>query len=110
VKASDPVTSARADRNENLNQERVMSSSSAEPSGTGESLVCKRCGQNRPRLPERPFRGPLGEQVLASICADCWRAWIRTGTMVINEYRLDFANPEHAAIYDQHMKEFLNLT
>ena len=31
------------------------------------------------------------------------------GTKVINELRLNFADPRHAQLYDQHMKEFLNL-
>lgn len=70
---------------------------------------CKRCNQVRPALRERPFKGELGEQVLANICQSCWAEWIHMGTKVINELRLNFANPQHAAIYDQHMKEFLNL-
>lgn len=76
----------------------------------GEGQVhCRRCNQLRPALKERPFKGELGEQVLASICQTCWTEWIHMGTKVINELRLNFANPQHAAIYDQHMKEFLNL-
>jgi len=72
-------------------------------------LTCRRCGQTAPRMERRPFKGPLGEQVWASVCQTCWREWIPMGTKVINELRLDFAIPEHAGIYDQHMKEFLNL-
>lgn len=76
----------------------------------GEGQIhCRRCNQVRSALKERPFKGELGEQVLASICQTCWTEWIHMGTKVINELRLNFANPQHAAIYDQHMKEFLNL-
>jgi Fe-S cluster biosynthesis and repair protein YggX len=83
---------------------------SAAPAAAGEGQVhCRRCGRTAPALPERPFKGALGEQVLASVCADCWREWIPTGTKVINELRLDFANPQHAQTYDQHMREFLGL-
>ncbi len=72
-------------------------------------LICRRCGRTSPRMERRPFKGPLGEKVWSSVCQTCWREWIPMGTKVINELRLDFAVPEHAAIYDQHMKEFLNL-
>jgi Fe-S cluster biosynthesis and repair protein YggX len=83
---------------------------SAAPPGGGEQLVCKRCGQARPRMPERPFKGALGEQVWANVCPSCWQEWVHMGTKVINEMRLDFSNPRHSAVYDEHMKEFLNLT
>ncbi len=72
-------------------------------------LTCRRCGRTTPRMERRPFKGALGEQVWASVCQACWREWIPMGTKVINELRLDFALPEHAVTYDQHMKEFLNL-
>jgi Fe-S cluster biosynthesis and repair protein YggX len=77
--------------------------------GSGQNIVCRRCGQTSPKMAERPFKGPLGEQVWAGVCQPCWREWIPTGTKVINEYRLDFAIPRHAEVYDQHMREFLNL-
>lgn len=76
---------------------------------TGDAITCRRCGQARPKMPERPFKGPLGEQVWAGICSPCWNEWIRMGTKVINELRLNFAVPRHAEVYDQHMREFLNL-
>lgn len=82
----------------------------APPPVVGEGQVlCRRCGVSKPALPERPFKGPVGEKVLASVCADCWREWIHMGTKVINEFRLNFANPRHGEIYDQYMREFLNL-
>lgn len=76
--------------------------------GEGE-ITCARCSQAKPALAKPPFKGPLGQQILDNVCADCWKEWIFTGTKVINELRLDFGNPEHSEIYDQHMKEFLNL-
>jgi len=60
-------------------------------------------------LKERPFKGELGEKVLASVCADCWNEWIRMGTRVINELRLPLYDPQAQELYDQHLKEFLML-
>lgn len=83
---------------------------SAPASEAGDDVItCRRCGQARPKMPERPFKGPLGEQVWANICTPCWREWIPMGTKVINELRLNFADPRHTEMYDQHMKEFLGL-
>jgi Fe-S cluster biosynthesis and repair protein YggX len=79
----------------------------AEP-GVGE-IQCRRCGRLQPRMAQRPFKGQLGEQVWAGVCQSCWGEWVRMGTKVINELRLNFADPRHAEMYDQHMKEFLNL-
>jgi len=75
----------------------------------GPKVTCRRCGQVKPKMSERPFKGPLGEQVWAEICQTCWQEWIPMGTKVINELRLDFADPRHAQIYDQYMREFLSL-
>ncbi len=81
----------------------------AETNTGGETIVCRRCGETRPKMAERPFKGPLGEQVWANICGACWEEWIQMGTRVINEMRLDFANPRHGQIYDQYLREFLKL-
>lgn len=80
------------------------------PAAAGSGVVsCSRCGRVAPAIPERPFKGPLGEQVLAHTCAACWAEWVAMGTKVINELRLDFSNPMAGDIYDAHMKEFLQL-
>lgn len=82
---------------------------SAPPAGDGTQIQCRRCGQVRPKMASRPFKGPLGEKVWASTCQPCFNEWIRMGTKVINELRLNFADPRHTEVYDQHMREFLNL-
>ena len=73
------------------------------------NIMCKRCGRISPRMPERPFGGELGEQIHASVCGPCFKEWIGQGTKVINELRLNLTEKSAQDIYDQHMKEFLNL-
>lgn len=70
-------------------------------------FACKRCGSPGPKLPARPFKGPLGERILAEICASCWREWVGMGTKVINELRLPMHDPQAQEMYDKHMIEFL---
>lgn len=83
-------------------------SADASPAGAS-TITCRRCGQARPKMTERPFKGPLGERIWAEICQPCWKEWIPMGTKVINELRLNFADPRHAETYDHYMKEFLGL-
>ena len=70
---------------------------------------CSRCRRPQGRLPKPPFKGPLGEKVYANVCNLCWREWISTGTMVINELGLNLSEQEGQDLYDQHMVEFLEL-
>ncbi len=81
----------------------------APPGASDTGFRCARCGRPHGQLPERPFKGPLGEQVWNNTCQDCWREWIGMGTKVINEMGLQLADPKAQAIYDEYMKEFLQL-
>jgi Fe-S cluster biosynthesis and repair protein YggX len=76
--------------------------------GEGE-VLCKRCGQVRPRLPGPPMRGEFGRLVYENTCAACWREGIGMGTKVINEMRLDLSDPRAQKVWDQNIREFLNL-
>ncbi len=72
-------------------------------------VVCSRCGQVKPKMAHAPFSNAQGKQIHEKVCADCWREWIGMGTKVINELRLPLADPQAQKVFDQHMKEFLNL-
>ena len=76
----------------------------------GEGQVqCKRCGRVAARLPRQPMRNDFGKEIYENICADCWREAIGFGTKVINELRLPMNDPQASKLWDQHVKEFLNL-
>ncbi|MGD0770923.1 MAG: Fe(2+)-trafficking protein [Tepidisphaeraceae bacterium] len=82
----------------------------AAPQPVGEGQVsCNRCGRVARKLPGPVFSNAMGREIYEKICADCWREWIAMGTKVINELRLPLADPQAQKIFDQHMKEFLNL-
>ena len=77
----------------------------------GEGQVhCKRCGRVAARLPRPPMRNDFGREIYENICADCWREAIGFGTKVINELRLPMNDPQASKLWDQHVREFLNLT
>jgi Fe-S cluster biosynthesis and repair protein YggX len=54
-----------------------------------ETIHCRRCGKDAPRLARPPFRNELGERIAAEICADCWKDWLQHQTLLINHYGLD---------------------
>ena len=72
-------------------------------------VLCKRCGKVGPRMSRQPFRTPFGKEIYDNTCADCWQEAIRQGTKVINELRLPLNDPQAQKIWDEHIREFLNL-
>jgi len=75
----------------------------------GAVVACARCGEQQPALARAPFGGPLGEEILARVCAACWAEWRRVEVMVINELRLNFMEPASQEILAAEMRRFLGL-
>jgi Fe-S cluster biosynthesis and repair protein YggX len=75
-------------------------------------LACVRCGKpGEPPLAHRvPFPAPVKERVRLSICSSCWKEWEDMEIKVINEYRLNFIDPEHRAMLQKACLEFLTLS
>lgn len=85
-------------------------SAAAQPASTGDgSFTCGRTGRPGNRLARPPFKGALGLWIYDNISAETWDQWLRQGTKVINELRLDLSRDEDAATYDRHMREFLGV-
>ncbi len=70
----------------------------------------RKTGQPGNRLPDPPMRGPLGKFIFDHYSRETWMEWIKMGTKVINELRLDFSNDASAKLYDDHMMEWLGFT
>jgi Fe-S cluster biosynthesis and repair protein YggX len=86
----------------------LINKQTAQAAGEGE-VLCKRCGKIGKKLPRPPFRNPFGQEIFDNTCTDCWREAIGLGTKVINELRLPLADPQAQKVWDQHVREFLNL-
>jgi Fe-S cluster biosynthesis and repair protein YggX len=73
--------------------------------------TCVRCQKpgEPPPANRIPFGPKLKERLAASICASCWKEWEEMEIKVINEYRLNFMEPEHRAMLQKACLEFLNL-
>ncbi len=82
----------------------------ATPAGGG--FRCQRpgcfAGARARQLPGPPMGDDLGRRIHASICADCWNAWLRDYSIkVINEMRLDLSTERGQEVYDQVLREFM---
>ncbi len=72
-------------------------------------IKCSRCGQVTAKMAQPPFGGELGTHIHNSVCGPCFHEWIGQGTKVINELRLNLTEKPAQEVYDQHMREYLNL-
>lgn len=61
------------------------------------------------KLDKPPFKGPLGDWIFQNVSLERWESWIRQGTKVINELRLDLSKEQDSEAYDQHMREYLGI-
>jgi Fe-S cluster biosynthesis and repair protein YggX len=73
------------------------------------TFLCKKTGKHGHQLPKPPFKGPVGAWIFDNISAETWDDWIRQGTKVINELRLDLSRDEDSDKYDAYMREFLGI-
>ncbi len=53
------------------------------------TIHCGRCGEQKPALEKAPFRNERGQRIQARVCVDCWDAWLKHQTLLINHYGLD---------------------
>jgi len=71
------------------------------------SVKCVKLGREAEGLDFPPYPGELGKRIYESVSKEAWQAWIRHQTMLINENRLNLADP-HARKYlaEQREKHF----
>ena len=73
-------------------------------------IVCQRCGKSNPRMEKVPLPNDLGRKIHEKICQVCWREWMQTSVMVINEYGLNLLSPQGSAVYDDCLRQFMRIT
>lgn len=73
------------------------------------SFVDHATGRPGTKMAKPPFKGPVGAWIFENISQETFDAWIRQGTKVINELRLDLSREQDEETYDQHMREYLGI-
>lgn len=73
------------------------------------TVTCSRCKRHAPGLEEAPLAGARGQKVLASVCADCWGAWVEESKNLINHHGIEVADPQQRQRMYPLMAAFLDL-
>lgn len=87
----------------------AIETKSAAARPTAGDMTCARTGQPGHKMSRPPFRGPVGQWIHEHITQETFDAWLRQGTKVINELRLDMSREDDADTYDKHMREYLGI-
>lgn len=61
-------------------------------------VQCSLFKRELPGLKRRPYPGPLGERIFEQISAKAWDGWVEHSKMIINEYRINAADPNAVQI------------
>lgn len=77
--------------------------------GVGGDFVCARTGKAGTKMARAPFKGVAGAWIAANISQQTFDEWIKQGTKVINELRLDLSRTEDSATYDRNMLDYLGI-
>tara|TARA_R110000782_G_scaffold57258_25_gene119804 strand:+ start:4951 stop:5679 length:729 start_codon:yes stop_codon:yes gene_type:complete len=81
----------------------------AGPAASEGDFKCRKTGRMGTQLPRPPFRNGVGTWIHQNISKETFEEWIRLGTKVINELRLDLSRDEHDAVYDYAMRKFVGI-
>ena len=73
------------------------------------SIACRRCKNEAEGFDEAPLPGAVGAELFEHTCQPCFRDWMNTEVMIINEYRLDLGQPHNQELLNIEMSKFLSL-
>ncbi len=55
---------------------------------------CVKLGRDLEGLDRPPYPGDLGKRIYDNVSREAWQGWIRHQTMLVNENRLNLADPQ----------------
>jgi Fe-S cluster biosynthesis and repair protein YggX len=74
------------------------------------TVFCAKFKKELPGLEKPPFKGELGERIYNTISAEAWNQWSKDAQIkVLNEYRLNMADPRDYKVLVDQMLRFLGL-
>lgn len=68
------------------------------------TVHCIKLDKDAEGLDFPPYPGELGKKIYENVSKEAWQAWIRLQTMLVNEYRLNMADPKARAYLKEQMK------
>ncbi len=69
-------------------------------------VFCVKFQKEMEGLDEPPQPGELGQRIFDNVSKEAWRIWLQHQIMLINEYRLNLADPKAQEFLDQQMEAF----
>ena len=74
------------------------------------TVFCAKFKKELPGLEKPPFKGEMGERIYNTISAEAWNQWSKDVQIkVLNEYRLNMADPRDYKVLVDQMLRFLCL-
>lgn len=71
------------------------------------TVHCIKLDKDAEGLDFPPYPGELGKKIYENVSKEAWQAWIRLQTMLVNEYRLNMADPKVRAYLKEQMENLL---
>ncbi len=77
------------------------------PPPASRKVFCVKFQRELPGLDEVPFEGhPLGQRIYENVSKDAWKLWVDHMKMIMNEYRLNLADPKAQEFLLKQMEEY----
>jgi Fe-S cluster biosynthesis and repair protein YggX len=74
------------------------------------TVVCSKFKKELPGLEKPPFSGDMGTKIFEKVSAEAWNQWSKDVQIkVLNEYRLNMADPRDYQVLVDQMLRFLGL-
>ncbi|UXY15866.1 oxidative damage protection protein [Chitiniphilus purpureus] len=70
------------------------------------TVHCVKLGREAEGLDFAPLPGELGRRVYEQVSKEAWAAWVRHQTMLINENRLNLADPKARQYLQQQLENY----
>ena len=67
---------------------------------------CVKFRKQMPGLEQAPFGGDLGQRIFQNVSQEAWDLWKEHLKMIINEYRLNLADPQAQEMVAHQMEEY----
>lgn len=74
------------------------------------TVLCSKFQKELPGLEKPPFGGDMGKKIFEKVSAEAWEQWSKDVQIkVLNEYRLNMADPRDYQVLVDQMLRFLGL-
>lgn len=69
-------------------------------------VQCVKLGREAEGLDRLPYPGELGQRIFENVSKEAWQGWIRFQTMLVNENRLNLADPNARKYLAEQMENY----